>query len=475
MKFYQTFDKYLESKEMFFAQVQSDLEKPKIFYKPTNLVQEICVSMILLNNQFLDNLLDRGLKARYSENSQVFLTDLKNLLLARNRLKLGKFQDNRFIEDTETSKIGGFFESIDFSIEQNWNDLIDSRIIARNIIDKLLVNEKLGEHLIRNIFWVGPNKSKEVAEDLVIETNDGKQFSLILNKNLSLSKTNSFNTLAHDIMGDNWSNLFSEQYMPKWDKLVQNWIRILYENAKKNIQIHIEKFIDPQRIESLTWFEFFDLKHRDPKFKMLGEYIKEFDKNILWLSDLLNEIWKSREYCFMDPELIYNEWNEKKVFLLNSKILEHIFTESLTKNNAGEIKKLKDDWKLGWGKIKMKFMKAIVEKMGCLERPVYYLGNKGNNFNFIPSRSFFREFYDDFRVKFDYHVKFAVSENEDNNNFKIKVRLKLDTQTLIKCDIAVKFSGGELNSKLSANFKFEPAPNFNLLVSNKMMGSVSKE
>jgi len=61
-------------------------------YSPKNLVQEICVSMLLLNNSFLDNILDRGLKARYSEDSSIFMTDLKNLLLAKNRLVLGRFE-----------------------------------------------------------------------------------------------------------------------------------------------------------------------------------------------------------------------------------------------------------------------------------------------------------------------------------------------------------------------------------------------
>ena len=86
----------------------------KTNYNPKNLIQEICISMVLLNNQFLDNILDRGLKARYSENSQVFLTDLKNLLLSKNRLSLGKFEGSKCVDDDEVSKVNGFFESIDF-------------------------------------------------------------------------------------------------------------------------------------------------------------------------------------------------------------------------------------------------------------------------------------------------------------------------------------------------------------------------
>lgn len=455
-------------RENFKAQAQNDLERPKIIYKPTNLVSEICISMVLLNNEFLDNILDRGLKARYSENSQVFLTDLKNLLLAKNRLHLGKFEDGKCVSDDESSKINGIFENVDFNIDVDWNILVDSRITARNIVDKLLVDEKLTEEQIRKIYWIGPNKTKEDNEDIVIETHDGKQYSFYLNKNLSMSKSSSFMTFADDLIGERIEQLYSEEYIDKWNKLIQDWVKIIYENANKNIQIHIEKFIDPQRIDSLGWFEYFDLKHRDPRFKHLGETIKEFDKNILFLSDLLSHVWKNRESCFLDSERVYKEWMEKKIFILNSKILEHILTESLTEKNIHEIKKLDDGFKLAEGTVKMKLMKSIVEKMGCLERSVYYLGNKGNSFHQVPSRQFFREFYDDLSVKFDYHVKMIVNPEEENNDFTIKLRVELDNNPLINCDIVVKFTGGDVSSKLSAKYKFEPADNFTLLISNKM-------
>ena len=74
--------------------------------------------MLLINNTFLDNILDKGLKARYNENSQVFLTDLKNLIIAKNRFKLGKFEDKLCVEDSESSKINLSFEGIKFDIRQ---------------------------------------------------------------------------------------------------------------------------------------------------------------------------------------------------------------------------------------------------------------------------------------------------------------------------------------------------------------------
>ena len=172
----------------------------------------------------------------------------------------------------------------------------------------------------------------------------------------------------------------------------------------------------------------------------------------------------------MDTERVYLEWTKSKIFILNSKILEHLLTESLSNNSIDEIKKLDDGFKLASGTIKMKLIKTIVEKLGCLERPVYYLGNKGTTFHQVPSRLFFREYYNDMNIKFDYHVKMLVDDVEENNDFNIRMSLDLDGDTLINCDISVKFSGGDISSKLTAKYKFEPVDNFNLLVSNKMNG-----
>ena len=57
MKWLRGYERFVEAKTQFKVQAQNDLEKT--IYKPTNLITEICVAMILLNNEFLDNLLDR--------------------------------------------------------------------------------------------------------------------------------------------------------------------------------------------------------------------------------------------------------------------------------------------------------------------------------------------------------------------------------------------------------------------------------
>lgn len=447
----------------------------KAYYKPTNIIQEICVGMLLFNNRFLDNVLDKGLKSRYTENSKVFLTDLKNLVLAKNRLKLGKFIDNKCVTDDELSKLNGFFDEVQFDIEKDWNKLVNARVTARNIIDKLLPDQKVTEDMVVAVYWIGPNKSPDYNEDIVLELTDGKQYSFYLNKNLSASKSASFNTFADDLIGNEIDKLYSEEYLPKWNKLIQQWVRTVYDNSNKNIQVHIDKFIDEDRIDSLDWFKYFEIKHRDPRYKYLGEFMKEFGKNILNFSDLMNEIWKNKESCFMDVERVYDEWMETKIFILNSKILEHILTESLTKNNIDDIKKLEDGFKLADGTVKMKLIKTLVEKLGCSERTTYYLGNNGNIFNQIPSREFFRKVYDDLRVKFDYHVKMLVDEVEENNDFNIKVKVEMDEKQLIDFNITVKFSGGEINSKLSAKYKFTLSDDFNFRVSEKIFSSSNEK
>jgi hypothetical protein len=447
-----------------------ELFKESKTYSNKNLLSEMCISMVLLNNEFLDNILDRGLKARYSDNSQIFLTDLKNLLLAKNRLKLGKFVDNKCVVDDEISKVNGMFSDVTFDIEKDWKILVNSRIAARNIIDKLIPDEKLESDRIRNIFWVGPNKDGDYQEDIVIELTDGRQYSFFLNKNLTSSKTSSFNLFAEELIGSDLDRLFKADYLPRWDKLTQEWVRVIYENANKNIQLHIEKFIDPKRIDSMGYFEYFDIRHSDVRFKHLGEFIRDFDKNILKFQDLMTEIWKKRDICFSDPEKVYKEWTESKIVILNSKILENLLTTSLKANFAENIERMEDGFKLASGTVKMKLFKTLVEKIGCLERPLYFLGNNGNVFHMVPSREFFRENYDDLKIKFDYHVNFTVSEEEDNNDFNVKIKLELDDTTLIEMFILVKFSGGEMSGKLSAKHKFELPENFNYLISKKQLG-----
>jgi hypothetical protein len=109
--------------------------------------------------------------------------------------------------------------------------------------------------------------------------------------------------------------------------------------------------------------------------------------------------------------------------------------------------------------------------MGCLERPIYFLANNGNVFNMIPSRNLFREYYEDLKLKFDYHVNFEMNEQEEElNDFNIKLKLELEDKKLIDMYIIVKFTDGDMSGKLSAKYKFELAPDFNYQISQKLTG-----
>ncbi len=447
-----------------------ELFKESKSYSNKNIINEICISMVLLNNEFLDKILDKGISGRYTENSTMFLTDLKNILLSNNnRLKLGKISDNKFVEDEEISKVNGLFDNVDFDIEKNWKDLINSRTSARTIIDKIIPDEKLDPEKIKNIYWIGPNKDGDIEEDIVIEMKDSKQYSIVLNKKLSSSKTQSFNKFAEDLIGNDLEMLFKENYLPRWNRLTKEWIRIIYENANKNIQKHISKFISHKSIDSIGYFDYFSIRHSDPKFKHLGEYMEEFDKNILKLSDLLSEVWKDRESFFMDPERVNKEWCELKIAILNSKILENLFTTSIRSNYTDSIKKLSDGYKLATGNIKMKFFKILVDKMGCIERTLYYVSKNGDEFNLIPARDFFREYYDDLDIKFDYHVNFVFNKSdEEENDFKVKIKLDIDNENLLNTSTTIKFSGGEMSGKLNARHNIDISPRFNYLISKKL-------
>jgi L-rhamnose mutarotase len=386
------------------------------------------------------------------------------LLIAKNRLQLGIFIGDKCESDNEVSKINGLFDTVQFDIEKDWNILINSRVTARNIIDKLNPDEKLESDDISKIYWLGPNKNDDHQEDIVLELNDGSQYSFYLNKNLSSQKSSSFNNFAEELIGQNLDKIFKEEYLPKWNKLTQEWITTIYENSNKEIQRHIEKFIDPKRIETIQYFDYFDIKHSDPKFKHLGEFISDVDKNILKFSDLLNEVWKNKDKFFSNSDEVKKKWSETKTVILNSKILENLFTSSLKTQFPDDIVKGDDNFKTAGGTVKMKLFKILVDKMQCLERPVYYLSNNGNNFNLIPSRDFFRKNYDDMILKFDYHVDFEEIDKEDDD-FKVNLKLDFGDKNLLNMFISIGFSGGEMSGKLNSKYKFELSDDFNYTIS----------
>lgn len=423
-------------------------------YKSKSIILDLCTSMCLINPTFLDNILDRGLDARYTENSNVFLNDLRNLVFNKNKLKFGTFKGGRAVEDTDNGKLNTFFNNTvnNFDIKKDWNALNKSRNVARNIQDKLLPEYRLEPEQIKYIYWFGPNKDKDNKQDIVVELNDDKQYSLVVNSNVSLNKTQSFNTLGDNLLGDNFSDvLYSDIYLEKWNKLAQEWLRLNYEYSKNEMKLNIEKFIDPDRIYTITWFDFFNIKHGDPRYKHLGEHFKEFDKNILNLSDLLNEMFKTPS-LYDDHETFKKEWSEVKITVLNSRILEHLFSHFLNKGIEKEngLYKASDV-------VKQKIMHTVCEILNCnIDNDIYYFGV--DNYNMIPSRQYFIDNINNIDIYYDTHVDLVVKDdtnNSDINDSQMKIKILLDGKEYIKTRIYTTFTGGELTSKLSSKIKVE--------------------
>jgi hypothetical protein len=172
----------------------------------------------------------------------------------------------------------------------------------------------------------------------------------------------------------------------------------------------------------------------------------------------------------MDPERVSKEWYESKIIILNSKIFENLITSSLKDMSGDDITMGDNGFKIANGRVKMKFFKAIVNKLGCTERNTYYINSKGDNFTMLPMRDFFRKYYDDILLQFDYHVKFVVSEDEDMNDFTIKLNLDLKGEKLLDLKIIMKYASGEMSGKLSAKYKFNLSDRFNYQIAKLMTG-----
>ena len=436
----------------------------------TNLVTNIVVGMILINPEFLDNILDKGQRSRYTHNNNVFINDLKNLVVGNNRLKLGMKVDKEYIEDDNSGKVNAFFNdySTDFDMEKDWSKLSKARDIARNIQDKL-TDGKLSENDIKAVYWTSPNKERKEKEDIVVELNDGKQYPLIINSKLNLNKTQSFNTLIDLMLDQQSGKLFTDQYLSRWDKLTQEWFKLVYNNSKKEYKLMIDQFIDASRADSLTYFDYFDIGIQNEKYKHLGQYFRELGKNYKELSSLLTDIWKKGHDTIENFDSTSSEWYELKKIIMNNKIIEHLIIDSL--NNlitTDEVEESDDGFLVAHDKVKMRLLRVMVNLMGVEEMDVYYCGKV--DFYHIPSRQWFRDNYERFNVLYDYHQDLSDIDSEteeesvkDDSQFRIK--LELDDRTLMSMELFTGFSGGEMSGKLNTKMKVNYVPNFNQLVS----------
>jgi hypothetical protein len=419
-------------------------------FKSYKTVFELCVGMLLLNEDFLNKILDQGLKARYTENSSVFVQDLKNLLFGNNRLKVGILNESgdRYEELKELGSANYHFNNMEdgFNIERDWNYLVKARNIARNIQDKLLFDTKLSSDDIKQILWTTPNKERGEKEVLVIETKDDNQYCIALDK-FNLTKTQSFNTLLETLVGE--VNIHNEQYQPRWDKLAQEWLRLVYEKAKPSLKVEMKKYIDPDRFYSITWENYFKIKHFDKQFKHLGEYVELFNKNITSLHDLMTNMYKNIELSFEDNSIIA-EWEEIKKHVLTSGVLEHIISSEFDKEEGEEV----GDFIKATDSSKQRIMKVMLEILSVKERDLNYFHL--DNFYKVPNKQFYRNNFEDFDLLYDFHVKLT---SESDSIFRMVMNYK--GKELLKMDLDTNWSGGEMSGKLSTKIKVTVSEDYN--------------
>tara|TARA_R110000772_G_scaffold20466_5_gene56941 strand:- start:99561 stop:101333 length:1773 start_codon:yes stop_codon:yes gene_type:complete len=429
-----------------------------------SLITDLCTAMCLINPTFLDNILDKGRRSRYTHNTTVFLNDLKNLVTGNNRLKLGKRGDKKFVEDEDSGKVNSYFNeySQDFDMEKHFSKLGNARDIARNIQQNLITDYQLSDQSIKNVFWIAPNKENKEKEDIVIETSDGRQFPIVINSKMNVSKTQSFNKLMDLMLGQQADKLFTDQYLDSWDKLTQEWFKLVYENCKHELKIVIDQYIDATRGDSLAYFEFFGITILDPKYKHLGLYVSPLNKNYKDLSKLLTDIWKGGSEYMDNFEKVEKEWNELKKITLNSRIIEHLIVDSLNNliNDNEEVELDGDNYILSKDRVKMRLMKVLVNLLSVTDVSNYYCTK--TDLYHIPTRQWFRDNYDDMSVEYDYHQR--VSSEDNDSQFRIK--LKLNDKLLLTMELFTGFSGGEMSGKLNTKMKIEYVSDWNTKIEN---------
>ena len=426
-----------------------------------NTISDICVAMSLINPDFLSPILDKGLISRYTQNNTVFLNDLKTILFKNEKLKIGKKENSKVVIDDDISVANKIFNMNEFDIQKDWNILQNARNLARNIYDKLLLNEKLTKDMIKYVYWLTPNKDTyKFINDMTIELTDGRQFNITVNKSFNTSGSMSFATLSNVLMGDNTNiKLYSDVYLEKWNKLIQEWVRLNYESANTDFRVHIEKFVSSDRISSITYNNYYEVINKDDTKKILGEEVNELDKNYTHLCDLLSDMYKN-QIGYNNFEEFNKTWIGIKKVSLNSNIIEDLIynefelidAEEKEKNESGKIK--------AKGKLKLNFVKLFADliKANKFTNRIYFTNTKHYN---IPSRTHIKENYDKFDIMYKIHHTVSNEDIEEGLKDDFEISFDVYYNSEIVTNIKIFIGYVKEMDKLSAKYKLITSSDFN--------------
>lgn len=406
---------------------------------------EILVGICIINPDFLTKILEGGYKHRYTLDNKSFLLDVKNILLNNNtKFKLGKYVPDldEYTKDDEISKIKYVFtDDVEFDIEKNWNKLVNADKLAKSIREELNIID------LDKIYWTGLDLLSEGSENLVVKTEN--EFYKICIKNIfNTTITKSADVLLSDLFNKE-IDLYSEEYMDNWDIISNKYINLVYKYSTIEHQKLILEWLHVKDIKDIDYKEYNNIRHSGEFTQKLGKHVIEFEKNIIYLKNLIKEI-----YNTIDNEEFKKEWEDVKSEFLNSRIIEHMFitelkeigNDSLYYNIDGET------YKSTSGQFKTCIANLILNKILATEGDIYFFSENGKKHTYIPSdKSIIED--DNIIVLYKYHTNL-----EEYKIFTLDIFVGKNEEGIIK----KMFNGvieidwfNEMQNKLKSKIKFD--------------------
>jgi hypothetical protein len=406
-------------------------------------IKNLIIPIFILDDNITKKLFEGGKQVKYNYNNGVFLNEIKNYIFTSKKLKLGIKQKDRVVEENNPGKINEFFEETikQFDISKNWSYLTKSKNISENIKSNLS-EDKLNSHRIKNIYFLGPNKTQDDDIDFAIELQNGSEFFISINRNPDKKRVKSLNNLFDLLVGGNTQKIFSSKYKDSWDKLSREWFQLIYDNTHQEYKDFIKNFINPDMSFSLTWTSYLKLDIQKKENKILGKYFPLLNKNFKKLSVLLSYLYK-RPKAFENYSELKNNWNFIKDHILFNEIIEDYLISSVREIKDKKIQKNSDGFYRAEGLLKDRFIRLLIYTIDLKSISKYDFSS--SDFKFIPSKESVRNNYNNIDILFNFHKSKKIDDKQINIRFLLKERPIFDI------DIEIIFTGGEMGKKLGAN------------------------
>lgn len=294
---------------------------------------------------------------------------------------------------------------IDISVEKDWSKL-------KNIRNRTI--ELLNTH---------PAIDKVTFNETGMLVNDD---TYMHNK----SKTYGTNAIFDILFGVDQQLIYQQQYL--WDKLIQNWMKLVFAHAKPEQKNVIENFIFDNQIADLTFEEYKKIAAND-EYKFLGVYYPQSKKNFKKLSDLLKYLIKDSKN-WHHFRAMKTSWQNLKNNILNKIILLPIFKDKIESQHLknGVLHYLADHFDLKDDSYtNIKTLKKLPTRNQLLKKDVdlaiSFWNNK--NFDFV----YLIKCLEDEKELGSIEIEIGWPSGIPENKLNAKIRLnKLNIENLVK-------------------------------------------